>query len=241
MPSASRLIPINVFPLVVEDLVQRKIRGGGQPADFFFVQIGAHDGVHGDPIRPFVEKYHWHGLLVEPQPEIYQRLVANYAAEPQLTFAKAAVADQNGMATMYTFKKSPDLPDHATMLASFNRDALVYNGHGYQGEIEPLIVPALDLKTLLSKHKISQVDLLQIDTEGYDYEIIKLLSDSPIRPEIIHFESAFLNAELKHECGELLHALGYRALTIGVDTIAYRQAGDDNFPEIFANKGYDLA
>jgi FkbM family methyltransferase len=240
MPSEGALVPINVFPLVVADLVQRKLAAGEQPGDFFFVQIGAHDGVHGDPVRPFVDKYHWRGLLVEPQPEIYKRLVANYASEPQLMFAKAAVARENGRATLYAFKKSPDLPDHATMLTSFNRNALLYNGHGYKGEIEPVIVPALDLKTLLSKHKINHVDLLQIDTEGYDYEIIKLLADCPVRPEIIHFESAFLNAALKQECGAFLHSLGYRALTIGIDTIAYRQTGD-GFEELFANKGYDLA
>ena len=107
MASPTSLLPINVFPLVVGDLVQRKIDAGGTAGDFFFVQIGAHDGVHYDPIRPFVEKYHWRGLLVEPQPEVYQRLVANYASEPQLMFAKAAVAPQNGKATLYTFKKSP--------------------------------------------------------------------------------------------------------------------------------------
>lgn len=241
MPTDIGLLPINVFPLVVNDLVQRKLSAGEKPGDFFFVQIGAHDGLHNDPIRPFVDKYHWRGLLVEPQPPIYERLVANYASEPQLMFAKAAVAKKNGMATMFTFKKTPELPDHVTMLTSFNRDALVHNGHGYKGEIEPIIVPALDLNTLLAKHKITHVDLLQIDTEGYDYEIIKLLNDHPLRPEIIHFESAFLNAAQKKECGEFLHFLGYRALTIGIDTIAYRQQEDDDFPEIFANRGYDLA
>ena len=241
MASPTSLLPINVFPLVVADLVQRKIEAGGAASDFFFVQIGAHDGVHYDPIRPFVEKYHWRGLLVEPQPEVYQRLVANYASEPQLMFAKAAVAAQNGKATLYTFKKSPDLPDHASMLASFNLGALVHNGHGYKGEIEPIIVPALDLNTLLSKHKITQVDLLQIDTEGYDYEIIKLLATASIRPDIIHFESAFLSASGKVECGEFLHSLGYRAVTIGNDTIAYRQTGDTDFEETFANRGYTLS
>ena len=240
MPSPKSLLPINVFLLVVSDLLQRKIDAGGKASDFFFVQIGAHDGFHHDPIRPFVDKYHWRGLLVEPQPEIYQRLVENYASEPQLMFAKAAVATQNGKATLFTFKKSPDLPDHASMLASFSLNALVHNGHGYKGEVEPIIVPALDLHTLLTKHKITHVDLLQIDTEGYDYEIIKMLATTSFRPEIIHFESAFLGPAGKVECGELLHNLGYRALTIGVDTIAYRQSSDTDFEDTFQNRGYVL-
>ncbi len=239
MPPASKLIPINVFPLVIGDLLQRKISRGGKAGDFFVVQIGAHDGVHYDPVRSYIEKHHWRGLLVEPQPEIFKRLVANYAHEPQLAFENAAVAHLNGTATLYTFKKTHDLPDHATMLASFYKAALEHNGHNYRGEIEELKVPTYDLNTLLTKHGISQVDLLQIDAEGYDFEIIKLLENCPIKPEAIHFESAFMDPARKVECGELLHKLGYRALTIGVDTLAYRQTGD-NFDEAFANKGYDL-
>ena len=239
MASASKLIPINVFPLVIADLVQRKVSSGKLASDMIVVQIGAHDGMHGDPVMPLIRKYHWRGLLVEPQPEIFKRLTANYANEPQVACENAAVAHENGHATLYTFKKSPELPDHASMLASFNKNALLYNGHGYQGEIEELRVPTFDLDTLLTKHRINHFDLLQIDTEGYDYEIIKLLAYYPYKPEVIHFESAFLNPAAKHECGELLHKMGYRALTIGIDTIAYRQTGDD-FGELFANKGYDL-
>ncbi len=240
MPNASSLVPINVFPLVVDDLMQKKAAAGRKPGDFIFVQIGAHDGLHGDHIHPFVKKYHWRGLLVEPQPVIFQRLLANYADEPQLSFENVAVAQRNGEAILYTFKKSPDLPDHASMLASFNRNALVYNGHNYKGEIEEIRVPTLDLDTLLTKHRIDKFDLLQIDTEGFDHEILKLLPYYLYKPEIIHFESAFLNPERKKECGQLLHKLGYRALTIGIDTIAYKQTGD-GFEELFANKGYDLA
>jgi hypothetical protein len=44
--------PINVFPLVVNDYLARK--GNNQ---LFFVQIGAHEGLHGDPIRPFVTRH----------------------------------------------------------------------------------------------------------------------------------------------------------------------------------------
>jgi FkbM family methyltransferase len=239
MATASKLLPINVFPLVIADLLQRKASGGARPGDFFFVQFGAHDGLHGDPVRPYVDRYHWRGLLVEPQPAIFQRLRANYANEPQLIFENAAVAHQNGTATLYTFRKTAELPDHVTMLASFYRDALVHNGHGYKGEIEELRVPTYDLTTLFTKHRITQIDLLQIDTEGYDYEIIKLLEKCPIRPEVIHFESALISPQLKIECGEILARMGYRALTIGVDTIAYRQSGD-GFEDQFANKGYDL-
>jgi FkbM family methyltransferase len=240
MLPAAKLLPINIFPLVLGDLLQKKINSGGSTADIFFVQIGAHDGLHVDPVRPYVKKYHWKGLLVEPQPEIYKRLVANYADEPQLAFENAAVARENGTTSLYTFKMDGILPDHATMLASFNRNALVYNGHEYKGEILELTVPTLTLDSLLTKHGVTNFDFLQIDTEGFDYEIIRMLESCSARPTVIHFESAFQNEVFKFKCGEALHRMGYRALTIGIDTIAYRQSEEDNFAEVFANRGYEV-
>ena len=239
-PPISSLVPINVFPLAVVDLMQRKEENRDSQEDFFFVQIGAHDGLHFDPIRPFIKKRHWKGILVEPQPAIYQRLKANYREEPQLSFENAAISSHDGEAILYVFKKTAALPDHVTMLASFDKGALVHNGHHYQGEIEELKVPTLTLTTLLAKHRVTKIDLLQIDTEGFDFEIIKMLENCAIKPELIHFESAFMNQHKTHECGELLHRLGYRALTIGIDTIAYRQTDEGNFDfvEVLANKGY---
>ncbi|MDP2593822.1 MAG: hypothetical protein Q8P36_00575 [bacterium] len=46
--------------------------------DFFFVQIGAHDGVHGDPIHEYVVKYNLAGVVVEPQPDVFKKLLETY-------------------------------------------------------------------------------------------------------------------------------------------------------------------
>src|SRR5437773_4508030 len=54
--------------------------------EFTFVQIGASDGVRSDPIHQYVTKYHWRGVLVEPQRDVFRSLCANYSAETQLRF-----------------------------------------------------------------------------------------------------------------------------------------------------------
>lgn len=215
-------MPIDVFDLVVKDLVSKK-------ADIFFIEIGAHDGLHYDPIRPYVKQHHWRGILIEPQPKIFARLVENYKDEPQLLFENAAIAAQDGTFCLYTFEESPDLPDHATMLASFNRAALEHNAHGYQAPIQETIVPAISTGSLFSKHNITQVDLLQIDTEGYDWEILKMFDFAKYLPAIVHFESAGLDADETADCFKLLEGHGYRILTLGIDTIAYQQEVDAEF------------
>jgi hypothetical protein len=50
------------------DLLLAKV--SAQRPDFFFVQIGANNGLTDDPLRQFVTKYHWHEVLVEPQPSV---------------------------------------------------------------------------------------------------------------------------------------------------------------------------
>lgn len=230
----SSATPINVFLLVVQDLMQRT-----KAEDFFFVQIGAHDGLHYDPIRPFIKKYHWRGILIEPQPKIFKRLVKNYEDEPQLIFENAAIFPEDGQTILYAFKETANLPDHASMLATFNRESLLCNGHGYKGEIEELPVKALSLKSLLAQYRVQKIDLLQIDTEGYDFNIIKMFEHCKIKPAIIHFESGFLTKGQMNQCCELFGKWGYRAITIGIDTLAYRQPDDSNFAETMKNKGYD--
>jgi len=84
-------------------------------------------------------------------------------------------------------------------------------------------VPTLRFSTLLQKHKIQCVDILQIDTEGYDYEILQMLDYDVVKPALIHFENNFLTSQEMSGCSQLLARHGYRLLTMGIDTIVYQQ------------------
>ena len=225
-------VAIDVLSLCVADLVTRQ-------KEPFFVQIGAHDGVSFDPIRPFVEKFRWRGLLVEPQPKVFKKLVENYRGHPQLILENAAVAERDGTATLYSFEDSPGIPEHASMLASFRRESLEANGHGYSGPIKSLTVPALSFSTLLQKHGVARVDILQIDTEGFDYEILKMIDFAKVRPALIHFENNFLTAAEMTDCNRMLAGHGYRLLTLGIDSLAYQQAANEHFGERAQASGLD--
>lgn len=197
----------------------------------FFVQIGAHDGASLDPIRPFVDAYAWDGLLVEPQPQIFERLTRNYHGRRGLIFENVAISDTEGSATLFGLAPSPDLPDHASMLASFDRSSVEQNGHGYVGEIVELAVQATTINALLSKHGIERVDILQIDTEGYDFRILEMFDFARWQPELIHFENAFMTPEQRARVYLLLVAQGLRLLELGIDTIAYRQDASPAYDE----------
>jgi len=56
-----------------------------------------------------------------------------------------------------------------------------------------LDIDIIPLQHLLAKYNFGDIDVLQIDAEGYDFEIISSLED--IKPKIIHFESFNLTKE----------------------------------------------
>jgi FkbM family methyltransferase len=209
---------IDVFSLAVRDLMTR------QP-DIFFLQVGAHDGLTKDPLAPLVRKHHWRGLLVEPQKQVFAQLVKNYRDEKQLLFENSALAVKDGTLTLYGYQ-GVGAENLASMATTSRWHYLPLNAEGRRGKIEAIEFPALTLNSLLTKHGIDRVDLLQIDTEGDDFAIIKMIDFKRIKPHIIHFESNYLNHRQKEECVRLLDEQGYAVLTLGIDTIAYLQPED---------------
>jgi len=66
------------------------------------------------------------------------------------------------------------------------------------------------------------IDLLQIDAEGYDYEIIRSIDFDTVKPAIIHYEHMVLSEADRNACLELLASHGYRIVLQDNDTLAYR-------------------
>jgi FkbM family methyltransferase len=216
--------PIDVFDLLMYKLA-------ATVPDFFFVQIGANDGITDDPIREYVTKYHWRGLLVEPQAEVFQRLLNNYGDEKQLSFENAVIADRDGVSKFFVAAEPAAPGKSLTVFSSLDKAILarclppagagkVTSDAAQMKEIE---VPGLSVKSLLAKHDITKIDLLQIDTQGFDCQIVKQFLSSPIRPTVINFEHYHTGPDDLLNCYRLLADSGYRLAPLEIDTVAYME------------------
>ena len=89
-----------------------------------------------------------------------------------------------------------------------------------EDRIVPHSVRAVTLPTLLQEYKVDAVDLLQVDTEGFDFEIIKMAFAAGLRPPILAFEWEHLDQQAMWECRCLLIEAGYRWLIVKGDIVA---------------------
>jgi FkbM family methyltransferase len=202
----------------------------------FVLQIGANDGMAGDPLFSSFSRMRWSGLLVEPVPHLYEALATHYRDRPGVRMERAAVSTHDGEAPLYRLRSVPGkTPQWFDQLASLDREVLLKNRSAIP-DIESLLieerVPTMRLDTLLTRHSVSRIDLLVIDTEGHDYEILRALDFGRFRPVLLMFEHQHLSANDKAAAVALLATHGYRCQeTPEGDTIAWRKmSGDESAP-----------
>jgi FkbM family methyltransferase len=190
---------------------------------FNIVQIGANDGNRYDPYRPLIEKFHLSGILVEPIPEVYKKLVSNYQDQPQLRFENSAIGPNNGEMSLYMLRDAHGQTDELSVFASFNEEEVLKLKKRTKQmlQVESIKVPVQTFASLLKKHAVKTVSLLAIDTEGFDYQILKSIDFSKIRPQIIEFEHSHLSVSDESESHRLLISNGYELHRFfGDDTLA---------------------
>jgi FkbM family methyltransferase len=217
-----RLSPRPTDPIL--RLVEEFARTSARP---FFMQIGANDGDKGDYLDMYVRSAHWTGVLVEPIPYVFDALAARHGTNPRLTLVNAAIADHDGTAQIYFIPKDDeaDIPMWYDALASFHRDVIAKHSPwipDIEDRISSIDVPTLTFESLCAAHDIHKIDLVQIDTEGHDYEVIKLIDLEKHQPAILLYEHYHLQPHDRDACERHLERHGYGLVSNYFDTIAVR-------------------
>jgi len=195
-----------------------------------YVQVGAYDGQTDDPAHEFVRTGKMRCLLVEPIEASYLKLRKIYDPTPNVTLVQAAVGATDGQATMYKVRAgTPSQSIHSGGWTSFDKAHLIKHKVP-ENEIETVTVPCLTLGTLLKNHGLANIDILQIDTEGFDAEIVKMALQLPAIPAAINFENIHLSLAAKDELYELLTGRGYLFTHDKYNTLALHRRVLENLP-----------
>ncbi len=218
---------------------------------FFLIQVGANDGITHDPMHKFIKRDQWFGILLEPQPYVFKTYLSKlHAKSPQVKTICAAVGPEDGHMTLYRISFTE--MRWATGLASFDRkqvekafsSGLVKKRcakFGIEMPADPDTwiaaeqVQVISPETLFAQHEVNRFDLLQIDTEGYDFEIIRLFDVAKTKPKVIVFEHTHLTAHAQTTCDQLLSDNDYVWQRYGSNTVAMKQPVG-KFSDYFANE-----
>ncbi len=195
-----------------------------------YVQIGANDGIMNDPMFPFLKKNSERvsGYLLEPIPEIYKKLVRNYSEFKNIKCFNLAIHETNRTMKLYRVKPEFEslLPEFSKGIASFDpRHFIKTTLIPDKSYMESIAVNCISLPNFFIANKIEFLDLMLIDTEGYDYKILMSLLDTNLRPRIIRFEHGVRNHIMEQfeflEICRRLNLNGYQIVAESYDATAY--------------------
>jgi FkbM family methyltransferase len=155
------------------------------------VQVGANEGRDDDPIRPYLLEYPWRALLIEPQPEVFERLKQNYAGlESRLSFENVAISNNPEPLKLF---RLPPTAKASDSIVSFDPKIIAKQSGLKPQDMVAISVPTARLDDILLKHELTHVDVLQLDTEGYDWDVLQTLDLTKTRPLLIRFEHGHLS------------------------------------------------
>lgn len=179
-----------------------------------FLQIGAFDGKHYDELYEIIkDDTKFKGLLIEPLKNAFDELLKTYSHRKDWLFENVAITEKKEIRQIWTIpyelKNDPNLPEWAVGCSTLLRNSnSLFGKHCNREEFEALkkhtvieFVQCDHLLSVLEKHNFFNIDIVQVDTEGYDWLIIKQLNLEENRPKIINFE--FFNLTPEHY-GEII-------------------------------------
>jgi len=182
-------------PTTLEDLEKEAIFDFfGRRADGYFVEVGANDPHELSQTWP-LEQRGWTGLLVEPQQQCYEKLLA---MRPQSRVVRAACAgpEQRGTGTLHVAQGS----GHSGLQRDVDEMGVHYIGTE--------TVPVVTLDDLLTKEAPARVDFVSIDVEGLEMDVLRGFDLARWQPGLVLMEDR-VHDLIKHR---YLLGKGYRLL-----------------------------
>jgi hypothetical protein len=204
---------------------------------FTFLQIGANDGRINDPIFPFIFRDKWRGHRFEPLEVPFGQLQKLHKRTPWVVPVNALLGTKAGAMPLYYLSFSTKR--WATGLSSLNKsqlEAQIASGYvarraqkykdmlpvNREDWIASKKMLMYELNAWILQHSEGSLDLLQIDTEGYDHILLEALDLKNLRIGMICFEKLHIPKSAFLACVAKLEAADYRLVESECDVLALR-------------------
>ena len=170
-----------------------------------YVDIGAHDGITLSNTYLLEKEYGWTGIVIEPLPHQWQRLIDN---RPNSIPFNIAIYDKVGEENFLLV----DHDGYPDMLSGIQKDMGIRQMSDLLKESTKrrmIKVPTQPLKDILLEANIHYVDYLSIDVEGAELKVLQSIDFNKVFIDIIMFE----NGGKSNHIRDYLKEKGYEHIT----------------------------
>jgi FkbM family methyltransferase len=159
--------------------LDKKLEGYIDFDNGIFVEAGANDGETQSNTAYFARHRGWRGLLIEPIPESVVENCALVAVNADgqsvpMTYCGLMSVVEGGWSDPEAERAHVDAGRQIQSLTTYHVD-----------------VPGRSLSSLLDQHKMTHVDLLSLDVEGFERQALEGLDLKRHRPRFILVEARF--------------------------------------------------
>src|SRR5882762_5464165 len=127
----------------------------------FFVDVGAGDPVDGSVTKNLVDRLGWHGVNIEPLPDLAEALIRT---RPRDVTLPVAIARQAGTTEFYRVVADNGLVGGSGLSTLDPAITAMHRETGWG--IEVMGVQVVTLEEVLAKYAEPSFDLLKVDVEG---------------------------------------------------------------------------
>jgi FkbM family methyltransferase len=221
----------SIKTLISKDMIlnipmERIFKMAGEANIKTFVQIGSNDGLKNDPLHWYIKKNNWKGILVEPDKANFTKLRDNYSQVNGLHFENAGIGPERGEMIFYRLKDITNSePGWYDQVGSFDKETFIKNiehGKELNKRITTDSLPVITFYDLLQKYNYREIDLLHIDTEGFDYKILRSIDFSKYNIRLVIFEGEWMTRSELKEIIQYLRKFKYRMYRSGIDYAAVK-------------------
>jgi len=206
-----------------------------------FFQIGTNTG--NDLFRSKVQQRKPDVvILVEPNQHLMNEIAKNYEGIPNVHIYNNAVYYNNDE-TVELY-----IPAQNGVYGTRAENNFVYthphfslipmNDWGTKHDMVKISAKSITFDEICRQHGITEIEYLQIDTEGFDSEIIKMIDLSKYRIRCIRFEKwTFTSDKFTRYHSDKANELGLNGLTVVVDKL---KSHNYSMSEIADSDGHDI-
>ncbi|ODN01928.1 Protein Star [Orchesella cincta] len=178
----------------------------------FFVECSAYDGETNSKTLALEQQYEWTGLLIEPDPFVFPRLVFKHRKAWTSDACLSPDPFPQRLEFLHRIDAGSSIPGHTSLQRALsplsNITASDVNDDSSKERWRKVQVPCFPIYSILSALKVFHVDYLSCDVQGLELQVLKTIPWNLVRIDVISV-SYHLVPEGPESLKSFLESIGY--------------------------------